>query len=264
MYTDGSERQITGAAFLVQDSDGQWISGVKRTSNHLAVYTVEMMGMFLALRWVEERKPENVLICSDSVSVLKSLKTFKSCHQDILFSILQIHSRIIQKGTSISFIWVPAHIGIRGNEEMDKLAKQALQREMIDMQVPLSKSEIKVLIWSKVIKEWQLKWSNGEKGRFLYSLINKVSHNIRCVGKSRKEEVIFNRILSGHSNLNSTIKIIGKHLNGLCEQCHVEETIPNVLLECSKYEWERGKMIVEIRKNGIQDINFKVFIKWAS
>ncbi len=44
---------------------------------------------------------------------------------------------------------------------MDKLAKQALQRETIEIQVPLSKSEIKVLIWNKVSKEWQAKWNNG-------------------------------------------------------------------------------------------------------
>ncbi len=80
VYTDGSkdpERQTTGAAFLVQGSGYQGISGVKLTSNNLAVYTVEMIGILLALKWVEEHKPENVFICSDSVAVLKSLRSFK-------------------------------------------------------------------------------------------------------------------------------------------------------------------------------------------
>ncbi len=139
---------------------------------------------------------------------------------------------------------------------MDKLAKQALQRETIEIQVPLSKSEINVLIWNKVSKEWQVKWNNGEKGRFLFSLINKVNQNIKCIGKSRKEDVIFNRILLGHSNLNSTLKIIGKHPNGLCEYCNDEETIPHVFIECRKYEQERGKMIEELRKNRIQELKF--------
>ncbi len=43
--------------------------------------------------------------------------------------------------------------------------------------------------------EWQTKWNNGEKGRFLFSLINKVNQNIKCIGKSRKEEAIFNNII---------------------------------------------------------------------
>ncbi len=91
------------------------------------------------------------------------------------------------------------HIGIKGNEEVDTLAKQALQRETIEIQVPLSKSEIKVLIWNKMNKAWQVKWNNGGKGILLCSLINKVNQNIKCIGKSRKE-VNFNRILLGHSN----------------------------------------------------------------
>ncbi len=215
-----------------------------------------MIGILLALQWVEEHKPDNVLICSDSVAVLKSLRSFKSSHQDILISILQIHSRIVQNDTSVRFIRVPAHIGIKANEEVDKLAKQVLQREIIEIQVPLSKSEIKVLIWNKVSKEWQVKWNNGEKGRFLFSLINKINKNIKCIGKSRKEDVIFNRILLGHSNLNSTLKIIGKHPNGLCEYCNDEETIPHVFIECRKYEQERGKMIEELRKNRIQELKF--------
>ncbi len=76
----------------------------------------------------------------------------------------------------------------------------------------------------------------------LYSFINTVNGNI----KSRKEEVIFNRILLGRSNLNSTPKIIGKHPNGLCEYCNDEETIPCVFIEC-KYERERGEIIEELR-----------------
>ncbi len=78
VYTDGSkdpERQTTWAAFLVQDSGYQGISGVKRTSNHLSVYTVEIIGILLELQWVEEHKPENVLICSDSCS-LKEFEIF--------------------------------------------------------------------------------------------------------------------------------------------------------------------------------------------
>lgn len=161
-------------------------------------------------------------------------------------------------------MWVPAHIGIKGNEEVDKLAKQALQKETIELQVPLSKSEIKVLIWSKLVKEWQDKWNNETKGRFLYNLRNKVNQNVKCIGKSRKEEVIFNRVVLGHSNLNSTLKITGKHPNGLCDHCNVEETITHVFLDCRKYEQERGTLMEEIRKNVNQEVNFKILIEWAS
>ncbi len=58
--------------------------------------------------------------------------------------------------------------------------------------------------------------------------------------------------------------MLGKHPNGLCEYCNDEETIPHVFIECRKYEQERGKMIEELRKNRIQELNVKVLIKRAS
>ncbi len=49
----------------------------------------------------------------------------------------------------------------------------------------------------------------------------------------------FNR--STKTKTNCTLKIIGKHPNGLCEHCNVEETIPRVFLECRKYEKKEEK-----------------------
>ncbi len=55
--------------------------------------------------------------------------------------------------------------------------------------------------------------------------------------------------------------MLGKQPNELCEYCNDEETIPHVFIECRKYEQERGKMIGELRKNRIQELNVKVLIK---
>lgn len=46
-------------------------------------------------------------------------------------------------------MWGLAHVGLKGNEEGDRLAKQALQRDTMDLQVPFSKSEVKGVVWSK-------------------------------------------------------------------------------------------------------------------
>lgn len=51
-------------------------------------------------------------------------------------------------------MWVPAHVGLKGSEEVDRLAKQALQRNALDLQVSLSKSEVKGIVWSKAVEEW--------------------------------------------------------------------------------------------------------------
>ena len=61
---------------------------------------------------------------------------------------------------SIRFMWISAPVGLRVNEEVERLSKQALHRDSLDLQVPLSKSEVKVMVWSKVAGEWQEEWNN--------------------------------------------------------------------------------------------------------
>ena len=40
-------------------------------------------------------------------------------------SVLQIYNELCNKGFHILFCWVPAHVGIKGNEAAAKAAKQA-------------------------------------------------------------------------------------------------------------------------------------------
>ncbi len=66
------------------------------------------------------------------------------------------------------------------------------------------------------------------------------------------------RLRIGHSNLNSTLHIIGKHPTGFCEYCQSLETIEHVLLSCKRYEEQRRIMMEELRDwlagAGIKDI----------
>ena len=72
----------------------------------------------------------------------------------------------------------------------------------------LSKAEVKSLIWEKVNKMWQDKWDSEEKRRYLYNIQKSVNVKIRYSGQ-RKDEPILLRL--GHSALNKTMKLIGKH-----------------------------------------------------
>ncbi len=71
-------------------------------------------------------------------------------------------------------MWFPAHVGIKGNEEADKIAKQAVDDEMVEIELPHSIREIKSVIKEKVIKKWQQYWDNESTGRHLYAIQKKV------------------------------------------------------------------------------------------
>ena len=124
--------------------------------------------MLVALKWVESSTVEKIVICTDSASVLARMRSFySSSHQGLLFEVLQSITRIVQQGRQIHFLWVPAHVGVKGNEKADKMAKKALEKEKVEMNISLSKAEVKSLIWEKVNKMWQDKWDSEEKGRYL-------------------------------------------------------------------------------------------------
>ena len=76
---------------------------------------MEMYAILMALEWVGERRPNKALVCSDSVSVLCSIRSGMSYSmQVLLYEIMSVHTAIRQQSIEIVFMWVPAHVGILG------------------------------------------------------------------------------------------------------------------------------------------------------
>ncbi len=199
----------------------------------------------LALEWVEGNDLNNSVIISDSYSALESIKSGKSIRNDIIHKICMVLYKLNAKDLKIRFLWVPAHVGVKGNEEVDKLAKQTLKHNRI-LQVPYSKSEAKVFIKAYARSKWQEYWVDHDKGRHLYNIQPEVNIG-RTESRSRREESIITRLRIGHTGLNSSLKIIGKHPTGKCQHCSHLETVEHILFHCTKYSQERNQLFQSLR-----------------
>ena len=58
-------------------------------------------------------------------------------------------------------MWLPSHIGIKGNELADRLAGAATVRPDIDINIGLELSEAYNLVDSYIVRKWQQIWDQS-------------------------------------------------------------------------------------------------------
>ena len=56
---------------------------------------------------------------------------------------------------SVTLVWIPSHLGIRGNEMADKAAQRAISNQMVNLEVKLELKEIYNMITKYVMNKWQ-------------------------------------------------------------------------------------------------------------
>lgn len=120
IFTDVSKDPKTGrtaAAFSVPVFK---VAVTKRATDHLSVYTMELLTILLAAEWVEVGRPDRVVICSDTCAALMTLNEFVSqSRQDVLYEVLQRLYKVRQIVVFVMFLWVPAPVGVERNEVVD-------------------------------------------------------------------------------------------------------------------------------------------------
>ncbi|GBL83217.1 hypothetical protein AVEN_165412-1 [Araneus ventricosus] len=128
-----------------------------------------MIALKAAIEWANTAN-EEVNIWSDSESSLQALKSF-----NVKSKITQEAQRTLLENARIKLGWVKAHIGIKGNEIADTLAKEATT-DGIPASLPFPKSFLKKQLLQHSLSRWQVEWDNGETGRSVYSIIPKISN----------------------------------------------------------------------------------------
>ncbi len=202
IYTDGSKNKQESVGIRIHIPEFK-IDISKRITDQLSVYTTELVAVIIALQWVEELKPDRVTVCTDSLAVMKSIQSMTPVREDLMIDLYHSLLRIHRCGIDVQFCWVPAHEGVKGNEYADKLAKEALLKE-ISVPIPLGKGEGKAIVKRKGIGTWQKWWEEDKKGRRYYTIQKSVSiknHKER----NRREEIVMTRLRVDHTGLNSTL-----------------------------------------------------------
>ena len=136
VYTDGSKMdERVGAAAVInrhfQNGEKTCRRLSKRLPDNSTIFAAEATAITMALNYYQYMGPvhHDVVIYSDSLSCLQAIEG-EDTENPFICHIMNLLWLLSDKGTCVRFCWIPSHCGIQGNEEVDQLAKEALDQEI--------------------------------------------------------------------------------------------------------------------------------------
>ena len=94
----------------------------------------------------------------------------------------------------LTFVWIPSHVGIIGNDKADELAKIGTTRQQVEVTSSWELSEELAYIDTYVQQIWQASYSSQSVGSFYREIEPIVSTRIKYQSQSRSKERLMTRL----------------------------------------------------------------------
>ena len=121
------------------------------------IFTAEAHAIDQDPNIISKGKHKKFIIFSDSLSVLLSLRNKKIQNPLIIKLLNRLDSMSNRK--ELIICWTPSHIGVRGNERADSVAKSAL--DLTPDKSRIQYTDLKPTINKFLRTKWQHQWSNN-------------------------------------------------------------------------------------------------------
>ena len=244
IYTDGSkvETKVASAYDCPYGTRGY------RLRDGCSIFTAEVEAINKALSYVKVSTRKSFVIFSDSMSVLQAIESQES-KNPLVNRVLQTCQRILSGNEYITFCWIPSHRDIRGNEDADRAAKDALSKaQPQNFDIPCTDAFMKIQPFISSL--WQER-RDKEVGNKLHAIMPQINDKYYSGCTNRKDEVIINRHRIGHTRLTHSFRMENRPHPPLCDQCEGDHelTVKHILIECDFLT------IIRRRLYGVTDLN---------
>ena len=134
---------------------------------------------------------------------------------------------------NLHFAWIPGHMGIHGNEEADKLAKDALQQHVSPGKF-LDSADLRQLTGTYINALWQEEWDSEPMNK-LKEFVTRVTEGGTNNTRNRRQETMMSRLRIGHSWLTHGFLLKAEDAP-FCHSCDTNFTIKHILTECIDFK----------------------------
>ena len=241
VYTDGSKSNEKASYGIYSP----WGTVSRRIANYSSIFTAEMEAIKYVLTQIRSsaRSSKKIVIFSDSKSVLESIEIQES-KNPIMIEILDLLQLMILENFKIEFCWIPSHVGIRGNERADCLAKAGLNIPVEPRRLAVPYTDLKPYITEFIKRQWQNRFDHNH-----YRVRPIKLHCITPIIKpfymdvlSRRDEVIIHRLRIGHTRLTHRYLMEDPFkVQPRCEFCRRDLiSVHHILIECRHFRLIRS------------------------
>jgi ribonuclease HI len=238
IYTDGSKMEGKVGSGVYIQGGGLDAEVSESLGKFASVFTAELVAIRVALVRLRLSNNLKVVLYSDSRSALQALLVYNS-ENVLVQDVQELVFELFQREVEVLFCWVPSHVGIKGNEKADELAKAALDRER-QGQASVFFSDWKGHVRDRLYHKWRERWTDMVDDR--WTQLRGVQDFIRPrkwgVGLTRMEDIKITRLRIGHTRFARDFYFTGNE-QPECIECGEVLTVEHVLLDCGNFFHER-------------------------
>lgn len=228
VYTDGSVKEgRTSCAVVYLDAKLGF-----RLQNFNSIFTCEAIAISEALAIaIDNSELGNIALFTDSMSCLSALLNTE-CTNPIILNIQEKVNNLISNNRRVKLIWIPGHQGILGNEEADKVAKEAINNDRINNLMPTTANDFKKHIKSSIKNQWKILWEEWAKNNPKLAEVRGFDVNPNPVDSfCRSDQAILTRLRIGHTKLTHSY-LISREPKSSCQFCKMNMSVKHLLIEC--------------------------------